>query len=125
MPPQTQGHVATMHRHETLLQVLSSESSTSRVSLWMVRCEFSGESRLRMRQESYSDDVGWFTQTHLDLTPDQLSQLKGGLGCDRRSSRSGDSVRTKPFPSTVPTRQAASNESAPRDVLPMPSVMAG
>lgn len=128
LPTQPQGHVATMHRHETLLQVLTSESPTSRVSLWMVRCEFSGESRLRMRQESYSDDVGWFTQTHLDLTPDQLSQLKGGIGSDRLSSR------TRAFPSTSSDRQTASSvrqtasadaAPAPRDLLPMPSVMAG
>lgn len=121
LPTQPRGHVATMHRHETLLQVLTSESPTSRVSLWMVRCEFSGESRLRMRQESYSDDVGWFTQTHLDLTPDQLSQLKGGVASDRHSTRA------RAFPSTTPVRQSATADAAPapRDLLPMSSVMAG
>lgn len=123
-----------MHRHETLLQVLTSESPTSRVSLWMVRCEFSGESRLRMRQESFSDDVGWFTQTHLDLTPDQLSQLKGGIGFHAHPSHAKKSASIHPakprvtvIAGSAPREGLGDREtgSAPREILRLPTVLAG
>ena len=118
-----------MPREETLLQVLSSESPTSRVSLWLCRCEFSGESRLRMRQESYSDNVGWFTQTHVDLTPDQWSQLKGGVAAPRgpssHRSRTVDRVREAHPESAVTAGGDRGSSIARADVIPFPAVMAG
>ena len=118
-----------MPREETLLQVLSSESPTSRVSLWLCRCEFSGESRLRMRQESYSDNVGWFTQTHVDLTPDQWSQLKGGVAAPRgqssHRSRAADRGRDVLPQSAVTAGSDRGGSVARPDVIPFPAVMAG
>lgn len=118
-----------MPREETLLQVLCSESPTSRVSLWLCRCEFSGESRLRMRQESYSDNVGWFTQTHVDLTPDQWSQLKGGVaasqGQSSHRSRAAERGRDARPQSAVSGGGDRGRPVARPDVIPFPAVMAG
>ncbi len=35
---------------------------------------------LRLRHESFSPDVGWFAQSVIDLSPDQVAQLRAALG---------------------------------------------
>jgi hypothetical protein len=68
-----------------------------------------------MRQESFSDDIGWFTQSHVDLSPDQISQLKCVLGpLSQIGGRSND------------TSSAAEDREHPAaSILKFPQVKAG
>lgn len=108
-----------MHTRETTLQILESASPTDRVAVSVVHCDATGESRIRLRQESFSDAVGWFTQSQIDLKPDQVAQLKSLLG------------PAVPRPSGAPARpQAAPRSDAERvaeepAILKLPSVLAG
>ena len=65
---------------ETPLRILSSDSPNKRVSVAMIRCDATGCDQIRLRQESFSDAVGWFTQSQIDLCPEQVAQLKAFLG---------------------------------------------
>ena len=68
-----------------------------------------------MRQESFSDDIGWFTQSHVDLSPDQIAQLKCVLG---PLSQIGD--RSKET-----TAAAEGREEPSASILKFPHVRAG
>ena len=102
-----------MHTRETTFEILESESPTDRVAVSMVRCGTTGESRVRLRQESFSDAVGWFTQSQIDLSPDQVAQLKSMLGL----------TAMRP---TRPSPQRSTDDTADEPaILKLPSVLAG
>lgn len=63
---------------ETILSVLQSDGDVDRVVL-VLRQAF-GHSQIVLRRESFSEDVGWFPQSTIELSPDQLGQLKQALG---------------------------------------------
>lgn len=111
-----------MKPRETILQILESDSPTDRVAVSMVHCDVTGESRIRLRQESFSDAVGWFTQSQIDLSSDQVGQLKSVLG----------PAVLKPAGASGPQKPAARHRSAAAErfaeepaILKMPSILAG
>ena len=63
---------------ETILNVVPGNDESSRLVVALER--FAGESRVVLRQESYSDDVGWFVQSRVDMDPDQVQGLRMALG---------------------------------------------
>jgi hypothetical protein len=65
---------------EITLGTLGSDEAGQRVSVCLVRSEAGGCSRLCLREESYSPDVGWFIQSEVELCPTQVAQLRGLLG---------------------------------------------
>lgn len=63
---------------DVILSTLSGETATERVVL-VHRQNFGGQSVI-LRRESYSEDVGWFEQSSLELSPGQVGQLKQAIG---------------------------------------------
>ncbi|QDT05541.1 hypothetical protein K227x_39420 [Rubripirellula lacrimiformis] len=68
---------------ETLISVLPTDDDHNRLVIVIQRgepddCE-SGGDRMMLRQESYSPDVGWFTQSCLPIQPEQMAGLKAAL----------------------------------------------
>jgi len=74
---------------ETVLSALSGTSEQERVLI--VLCSTAGaNSHIELRQQSFGDGVGWFTQSTIALEPHQVAELRsalgtGGQGIGRRS----------------------------------------
>jgi hypothetical protein len=64
--------------NESILSVLQCDGDQGRVVL--VHRQSFGNSEVILRRESFSEDVGWFEQSRIELSPGQLSQLKQALG---------------------------------------------
>jgi hypothetical protein len=67
-----------MPRPETLLATLPGESDRERVMVVMV-VTASG-SQVEIRQQSWGDGLGWFTQSTVQLEPEQIGGLRQALG---------------------------------------------
>jgi len=68
-----------MSQHEIEIRILPGSSETERIAV--VLCPAGEEgSRLELRQQSYSDGIGWFTQSTVRLEPSQVADLRSGLG---------------------------------------------
>lgn len=81
--------------NDVILAVLSDERDDERVVL-VHRREF-GNHQILLRRESFSDDVGWFEQSSVAISSDQVGQLKQALGLlpgNRLCSPSGASRRS-------------------------------
>ncbi|WP_417732470.1 hypothetical protein [Rosistilla oblonga] len=79
--------------NETLLNVFPTDDERRRLVVAIQRCEGDVD-RLVLRQESFSQDVGWFTQSSMAIEPEQLPGLKMALTSNtarklQRPSRSG------------------------------------
>lgn len=92
---------------EQILAVLPGESDKDRLVV-ALRLEQDG-SGVTLRHESYGEGIGWFTQSRLDLLPDQIGQLRNLLGKAGGRTRpaswfgpnahdSGEDAATIPFP---------------------------
>src|SRR5687768_2711628 len=64
---------------ETVLSTLSGSSERDRLLVVLVQEPGSG-SRLELRQQSFGEGVGWFTQSSVGLEPHQVAELRGALG---------------------------------------------
>jgi len=64
--------------NEVVLAVLSEPGEHQRVVL--VHRQAFGDQRIVLRNESFSEDVGWFEQSSVEISPTQLGQLKQALG---------------------------------------------
>ena len=67
-----------MNAAEIVLSTIS--GSTDKERLLVVLCNHSGESRLELRQQSFGDGIGWFTQSTVALEPSQVAELRTALG---------------------------------------------
>ena len=65
-------------RKETILNVFPSDDELQRLVIAVEHCE-QGASRLVLRQESFSEDVGWFVQSRIAVEPEQIPGLKMSL----------------------------------------------
>ena len=65
---------------ETLLASLPSEDDRTQVVL----CQHDGRSHVELRQQSFGEGVGWFTQNTVRLDPAQIAGLRGALGVGSR-----------------------------------------
>jgi hypothetical protein len=51
-------------------------------------CQISGEgSQLELRQQTWAEGIGWFTQSRVRLEPHQVGELRGVLGTTGSRSR--------------------------------------
>ena len=78
---------------ETILSVIPGADDQQRLVL--VLCQAAGSSRLELRQQSWGEGVGWFTQTSLPIDHDQVPQIRGALGgsagpLSRRRAETGE-----------------------------------
>jgi hypothetical protein len=64
---------------ETILSTLPAASEKDRLLLVLVQHPVEG-SRIELRQQSFGEGIGWFTQSTVVLEPDQVSQLRNALG---------------------------------------------
>ena len=65
-------------RNETILNVFPSADEENRLVV-AIEQESNASSRLVLRQETYSDDVGWFVQSRICVEPEQVAGLKMAL----------------------------------------------
>jgi hypothetical protein len=80
-----------MAKRETTLATLAAASETERVVLMLV-AKTDG-SVVELRQQSWGEGVGWYTQHSVELEPRQLAELKQTLGQAQRPA--GDSTRKR------------------------------
>lgn len=64
--------------NETLLNVFPTDDDCRRLVVAIQRCD-AGADRLVLRQETFSQDVGWFAQSCIAIEPEQLPGLKMAL----------------------------------------------
>lgn len=62
-------------RHETILNVFPSNDPLERLVIALEQPE-GDASRIVLRQESFSDDVGWFVQSRVVVEAEQIAGLK-------------------------------------------------
>jgi hypothetical protein len=67
-----------MPHHETILATLAASSETERVVL--VLLAKADGTVVELRQQSWGEGVGWFTQSSVQLEPGQVAKLKQTLG---------------------------------------------
>ena len=66
-------------RQETILNVFPSTDDQQRLVI-AVEQEAEQGSRLVLRQESFSEAIGWFIQSRVAIEPSQVAGLKMSLG---------------------------------------------
>lgn len=64
---------------DTILAILDSETPGKRVVVAMRQLALGG-SELVLRHESWSENVGWFVQSCVGLSGDQIGELRSVLG---------------------------------------------
>ena len=65
-------------RGETVLANLAGSHEHDRAIV--VLCRQAGESRVELRQQSWGEGVGWYTQSTVALEPSQITGLRSALG---------------------------------------------
>lgn len=63
---------------EVVLSTIAGATDKDRLAV--VLCNRSGESCLELRQQSFGDGIGWFTQSTVALEPSQVAELRTALG---------------------------------------------
>jgi hypothetical protein len=65
-------------RQESVRAIIDGPSETERLIL--VWCHAPGQgSRLELRQQSWGEGIGWFTQQSIPLAPEQVAELRYAL----------------------------------------------
>jgi hypothetical protein len=64
---------------ETVLTSIPSSSEHERLLLVLVQSPDHG-SRIELRQQSFSQSIGWFTQSTIPMEPGQIAGLRNALG---------------------------------------------
>ena len=97
---------------ETVLSTIDGSVETERLVLVHIRRV--GESHLELRQQSWGEGIGWFTQSSLPLAPHQVGQLRNALGSSsgKVSAPISQPQATRRADSTRPTLRIAHAESA-------------
>ena len=67
------------HPTETILTTIPATVETERLLVVLVRSADHG-SRMELRQQSFSNGIGWFTQSTVQLEPGQVAALRNSLG---------------------------------------------
>lgn len=63
---------------ETVLAILPGENDGEQLAI-VLRMTVDG-SRIELRQQSWGEGVGWFSQTSVQLNPEQVAGLRNTLG---------------------------------------------
>ena len=62
-----------------LLATLDSHHADERIQVVLNRAA-DGDSSISLIQQSWSESLGWYTQKAMELSPDQVRQLRSALG---------------------------------------------
>ena len=66
-------------QQETIVATLSGQTEDDR--LVVVLCQHAnGGNALELRQQSWGEGVGWFTQSTVEMSPHQVAELRNALG---------------------------------------------
>lgn len=84
---------------ETVLSVIPGSLDDERL-LVVHRHQPNGGSRIELRQQTFGEGVGWFTQSSVVIEPEQLAALQGALG---------GSAKTAPRPTSAARRGQGSH----------------
>jgi hypothetical protein len=68
----------TLSPAEAVLAVIPGDNDDHRLIL--VHCHDAAGSRMELRQQTWGDGLGWFTQNSMPLLPEQVGQLRAALG---------------------------------------------
>jgi hypothetical protein len=68
-----------IHPAETILSSLPATAENERILVVLVQCPGEG-SHVELRQQSFGEGIGWFTQSTIHLEPSQVASLKNALG---------------------------------------------
>ena len=90
----------TSMQKETILNVFPTADELHRLVVAVQQEEGHASSRLVLRQETYSDDVGWFVQSCVAIEPEQIAGLRMALSSS--SAQRGHAGRTESTLSPVP-----------------------
>jgi DNA-binding transcriptional regulator PaaX len=71
---------------ETILTAIPA-SETERLVVVLMQSADQG-SRMELRQQSFSKGIGWFTQSTVQLEPEQVAALRNALGSTAGAKRS-------------------------------------
>ena len=93
--------ISMTHPVETTLTSLPAAVEYERILVVLVQSPGEG-SHVEMRQQSFGDGIGWFTQSTIRLEPGQIASLKSALG--RASTGTQSSPRLpREFSQVAPT----------------------
>ena len=67
------------HPTETIVTTIPAAVENERLLVVLVQCAEHG-SRMELRQQSFSNGLGWFTQSTVQLEPGQVAALRNSLG---------------------------------------------
>ena len=84
---------------ETLLASLPGSHECDRALV--VLCAEAGKSHVELRQQSWGEGVGWFTQSKVTLEPNQIAGLRSVLGKTGSSARPASAAPTSFSPRVV------------------------
>jgi len=102
--------MAKVQYEETILQMLETDSQDERIAVCLIRCPVTETTSIRLREESFSSHVGWYTQGHVDLSPAQVQALRAVLGPVAREALPG-AGRWRPSGAAKPVERAAAEEA--------------
>lgn len=83
---------------ETVLATLPGVSDRDRVLV--VLCQSAAGSHVDLRQQSWGEGLGWYTQSSVQLDPSQVAGMRQALGLGGAFAK----VKVSPFSATGPTR---------------------
>jgi hypothetical protein len=86
---------------DTVLTTLPA-SETERLLVVLVQVPECG-SRIELRQQSFSNGLGWFTQSTIQLEPGQVAALRNALGSGSANHQHGRSRLPREFSQLAPT----------------------
>jgi hypothetical protein len=107
--------MAKVQNEETLLQMLETDSQDERIAVCLIRCPVTETTSIRLREESFSSHVGWYTQGHVDLSPAQVQALRAVLGPVAREALPA-ARRGRPVGAETPAG-ASGGEEPPATIL--------
>ena len=85
---------------DNVLEIIDGQTPNERIAL--VLCHEVGQaSHVELRQQSWGDGVGWFTQSTLALEPYQVAQLRNALGSYSATSAGCSKLTPPSFPVRV------------------------
>jgi hypothetical protein len=80
-PPKLYPPTASPMKAHSEVTLASIPGSSEQERLLVVLCQIPGEgSRIEMRQQSWGEGLGWYTQSSVRLEPHQVAELRGALG---------------------------------------------
>jgi hypothetical protein len=90
---------------ETIINVVPSDDDHHRLVIAIEKSD-DEQSRLVMRQETRSENVGWFVQSRVAILPEQVAGLKMALSTNQTRQMQSPAAETSPIPAILNFRDA-------------------